>query len=406
MQFQDFPNLEVVWLNNNNLKTLDPIRTNFRIKHVYCINNQLVNVDAVKKLKFLETLILSNNQLEGVNKFLDITASNHAHVGLDKNNNVSKNFAFLLKLDLQDNPLASEPYYRLRMIKAIPSLRILDQKMITMDERTKAAKIDLALGYVPDTKSGKKAKRGHKNVTKGFSKGEKLLYNEVERINKEKFKDEKLEETKKQEETLLNFTIVKPETLPPTANKVLENKEKFGKDTEDKVTEWEINTVKKLFKDYDTDKSGYLSVEELQKLMRDLIDDKLNIGKVPRLSDDEITHLFDTWDKNDDGKISWQEFRDGINSWQWKLMDKQERERRIEKYFEEANRKKVQGDLKGALKIAYNALALQGCDTKTQPIEVKKPTSKPKVKRGDVFTIPMFRNVKSKVKEVTSYVSK
>lgn len=33
--FSDFPNLEVIWLNNNKLKNLDGIETNFRIKHVY-----------------------------------------------------------------------------------------------------------------------------------------------------------------------------------------------------------------------------------------------------------------------------------------------------------------------------------------------------------------------------------
>ena len=34
-RFEDFPNLEVVWLNNNKLKNLDAIHMNFRIKHVY-----------------------------------------------------------------------------------------------------------------------------------------------------------------------------------------------------------------------------------------------------------------------------------------------------------------------------------------------------------------------------------
>ena len=35
-QFECFPNLEEIWLNNNNLTHLDDIHTNFRCKKVYC----------------------------------------------------------------------------------------------------------------------------------------------------------------------------------------------------------------------------------------------------------------------------------------------------------------------------------------------------------------------------------
>jgi hypothetical protein len=62
-----------------------------------------------------------------------------------------------------------------------------------------------------------------------------------------------LEETKK--ETKMMSTIT-PDTVPPTATQVLENKKRFGQDTEDKVTEWEKCNIKKIFKKYDIDKSG------------------------------------------------------------------------------------------------------------------------------------------------------
>jgi len=38
-KFEEFPNLEVIWLNNNSLQTLDYIASNFRVKEVYCQNN-------------------------------------------------------------------------------------------------------------------------------------------------------------------------------------------------------------------------------------------------------------------------------------------------------------------------------------------------------------------------------
>ena len=43
-KFQDFPNLEVIWLSRNQLKNLDGISTNFRVKEVYCQDNLLSNI--------------------------------------------------------------------------------------------------------------------------------------------------------------------------------------------------------------------------------------------------------------------------------------------------------------------------------------------------------------------------
>lgn len=34
--FEQFPNLEEIWLNNNKLKNLDDIQHNFRAKKVFC----------------------------------------------------------------------------------------------------------------------------------------------------------------------------------------------------------------------------------------------------------------------------------------------------------------------------------------------------------------------------------
>lgn len=312
---------------------------------------------------------------------------------------LSKNFAFLEYLELQDNPLAVEPHYRLRVIKALPSVRLLDQQMITIIEREKASKLDFSSVNIKAKPKAKKKKNVLPDPYKGFSKIEKELYKEVNSINKTYKEQEILEETKKE----THFVYVDPNTVPPTAARVLENKKKFGQDVEDQVTEWEKNTIKRLFKIYDVDKSGFLSIDELKKLMYDLINDKGIMGKVPKMNEDDVEHIFDNWDKNKDGKISWQEFRNGLNSWEWRLMDKDQMQDRIDEYFEEANRKKVQGDMKGAMQLSYKALQLQGCDTKTKPIEPPKPAADPEVKRGDVLTLRMFKTKKEiKVQSIKS----
>jgi hypothetical protein len=49
------------------------------------------------------------------------------------------------------------------------------------------------------------------------------------------------------------------------------------------------------------------------------------IGKVPNLSEEEVNKLFDAWDpaNTTTGKFTWQQFRDGLNTWLWKLQDRE-----------------------------------------------------------------------------------
>ena len=75
----------------------------------------------------------------------------------------------------------------------------------------------------------------------------------------------------------------------PVPSKKQENKEKFGQNTEDKLDEWEKNQVKKLYREYDKDKNG-LQKDELINLMRRLSNDDCIIGKVPKLSEDEVNN--------------------------------------------------------------------------------------------------------------------
>ena len=109
--FEDFPNLEVIWLNNNNIKDLFSLTSNFRLKKIYAQRNKISNIEVVKKFNFLETLLVSDNQLKDLDYQLAI---------LHK-------LTFLEQLDLFGNPVAEEPNYRLRVISAMPKIKILDR---------------------------------------------------------------------------------------------------------------------------------------------------------------------------------------------------------------------------------------------------------------------------------------
>lgn len=62
------------------------------------------NIEGLKKYKFLDTLLIGNNQLRDLDKFLAKLMA----------------FAFLQQLDLFGNPLAEEPDYRLKIIYLMP----------------------------------------------------------------------------------------------------------------------------------------------------------------------------------------------------------------------------------------------------------------------------------------------
>ena len=120
--FDQFPNLEEIWLNNNKLKNLDDIKHNFRSKKVFCQNNQVSNIDGLKNYKFLEVLLLGDNKLRDLDKFLLVICK----------------FAFMQQLDLFGNPLAEEPDYRLKIIYLMPQVKTLDRHVVTVAEKIKA----------------------------------------------------------------------------------------------------------------------------------------------------------------------------------------------------------------------------------------------------------------------------
>lgn len=70
------------------------------MKQVYCQNNQLTDIKGVKKFKFLNVLLIGDNKMRDLDRFLEFL----------------KHFAFLEQLDTFGNPLAEEPDYRLKII--------------------------------------------------------------------------------------------------------------------------------------------------------------------------------------------------------------------------------------------------------------------------------------------------
>ena len=124
-----FPNLEVLWLNNNRLSKLQGLEHNFRLKHLYLQDNAITTLRndscCLLKLAHLETLQLANNQLQDLKATLTVLSQ----------------LRNLRKLGLHANPLASEGFYRESVIFAIPTLEHLDASVVTPFERQDAVKL-------------------------------------------------------------------------------------------------------------------------------------------------------------------------------------------------------------------------------------------------------------------------
>ncbi len=65
-------NLEVIWLNQNQLTKIQNLDNNFRVKQLYLQDNKIRTLEgSISIMKHLETLIVSNNELRDLQKNLE-----------------------------------------------------------------------------------------------------------------------------------------------------------------------------------------------------------------------------------------------------------------------------------------------------------------------------------------------
>ncbi|NWR27616.1 LRC72 protein, partial [Tachuris rubrigastra] len=93
------------------------------LTELYLNNNELTDISgALKHLCSLQILFLHNNELKK----------------LDKTVKELKGMISLHSLNLFQNPLAYDPNYRLYVIYILPSVQLLDRKLVTQRERESA----------------------------------------------------------------------------------------------------------------------------------------------------------------------------------------------------------------------------------------------------------------------------
>ena len=75
--------------------------------------------------------------------------------------------------------------------------------------------------------------------------------------------------------------------------------------------------------------------------MARLATDECCIGKVPAVNESDYESLFTSWTPSVTGMSNWEIFREGMNSWKWRMMDREILEEVINDFFAKAQRLKM-----------------------------------------------------------------
>ncbi|CAD8042989.1 unnamed protein product [Paramecium primaurelia] len=341
-QFDKFMNLEVVWLNENQLTSIKGIEQNFRIKHLYLQKNKISTLEGLQNLKHLETLSLFNNELRD----------------LEKNLLILKEFPGLTTLDLFNNPVAEEPYYRNRVISALPQLQLLDRSIITVQEKIKVEA--WYKDFKAEVKIKKKGQKKQKLLpSQIFSVGEKILYKEVDEI-KAKREQEKADEIERERTRIKQ----KEKTFDPNKFPTNELKEQLRQRLHDNpmslVNEWEKGKLKKIFKSYDKEKKGSIQQDKLQGLYGDLMNDIANIGKVPAVTFEKFKEIMS------EDPLPWDSFCFQLNHVDFQRAPEEMLQKKIDEKYKEFNRRLNAGKKAEAKEFMIEAVRLEAARDKDE----------------------------------------
>ncbi|KAJ8578917.1 hypothetical protein ON010_g288 [Phytophthora cinnamomi] len=240
--FDAFVNLEVLWINGNQVQELDGLDGCFRIKQLFAQNNCIRSLEgsSLPHFKFLRELRLYDNKLKDLQGTLDVLSR----------------LSHLRDLDLFGNPVVEEENYRLQVIRAIPSLDVLDRHVITDEERAKAARWQIHGvddGDIHANQHGPKKGRNKQSGTVAGAppqalSGTKQAHEAAEREH---------EELKRTQQQALSAT---------STSRRSGNNNKA--DEIPSLSDWEVTELKKYFQSLEAAKNSGITQESLGQVRR------------------------------------------------------------------------------------------------------------------------------------------
>ena len=336
INFQYFKNLEVLWINDNNLVSVEGLDENFRVKELYQHNNHIRTLEgSLKHMRHLVVLTLYNNEL--------------SH--LDHNIEYQEDYVYLEQLELFGNPLSEEPNYRAKVLHFQRNLNLFDRHTIQHNERLNADKLVKSQNVVGQKKPRRRAFKVYEQVStlerETMRLAKKYVHEgEKDKILREKLEYEEYERVKLMEKPPLNDALLK-----------LQNLEENQVDKSNRITEWEKSKFLASFKTYDPKKEGAIIVDDALKLFDDIKSDSYMIGKVPEIERYEFENFLKSYlNKND--KIGWNRFRLAQDEFNWTQFSASGAEARINALYKEAQSLFYTNKREESLQKVLNALSI------------------------------------------------
>jgi Leucine-rich repeat (LRR) protein len=141
-KFLPLGSLKVLFLQGNDITRLDGLESLSQVRELVLDKNKIRHVDfgALLSLINLRELRVEENGLKSLSNFTPLPRLQALHLGSNRIADMSDMdkltaLPCLLDLTLSNNPIARKQLYRATAIQKLPTLRILDNKEITVEER-------------------------------------------------------------------------------------------------------------------------------------------------------------------------------------------------------------------------------------------------------------------------------
>ncbi|KAG3120225.1 hypothetical protein PI125_g1316 [Phytophthora idaei] len=277
--FDAFVNLEVLWINGNQIQELDGLDGCFRLKQLYAQNNSIRQVRIMscrsassdKNLTLVRCSSLEGSSLPHFKFLLELRLYDNKLKDLQGALRVLSRLSHLRDLDLFGNPVVEEENYRLQVIRAIPSLDVLDRHVITDDERAKAARLRLHFGEDGDVHGGSSNQNGGNKSKKQYSGAPpqalsgtvKMLFKEVAAIKREQQK-----QAHEAAERELQELRQHPQQALSTTSRSSRSANNNKGDEIPGLSDWEVTALKEYFQSLEDVINGGLGQENLAGVFR------------------------------------------------------------------------------------------------------------------------------------------
>jgi len=152
-------------------------------KFTLCAND-IDDVRLLRQMPNLEILSLSVNKIESLKEFANCGRLEELYVRNNKISDLSelrflKNLRNLRVLWLSENPCADHQYYREYIINTLPQLQNIDNKNITQEERTTAARLVSGENEQPDEQEESVSHREQGNYGQRYEENDGQRYDQV-----------------------------------------------------------------------------------------------------------------------------------------------------------------------------------------------------------------------------------